>query len=99
MRAEYWAVLTAVCWAFGSLLEKRGVKLGHLSPVMGTTIRTFFSLLILTFLSFPFWHQVKTAGVKSVSLIAVGVVAILGIVAVVYSLRAPAKPVEETAAA
>ena len=40
MRSEYWALMTAACWAAGSLLEKRGVKIGGLSPVMGTAIRT-----------------------------------------------------------
>ena len=40
MRAEFWAVLTAVCWACGSFFEKKGVKLGGFAPVMGTTIRT-----------------------------------------------------------
>ncbi len=72
MRSEIWAFFTAICWAVGSLLEKRGVKLGGLSPVMGTAIRTAVSLLLLSFLSYPFWHQLKTAGPKSISLIAVG---------------------------
>ena len=44
MKAEVWAVLTAVCWGVGSLLEKRGVKIGELAPIMGTFIRTAFSL-------------------------------------------------------
>lgn len=72
MKAEYWAILTALCWGIGSLLEKKGVKLGDLSPVMGTAIRTFFSLLLLAALSIPFWGQVRTAGFKSLALIAVG---------------------------
>ncbi len=72
MRAEGWAILTALCWGFGSLLEKRGVKLGGLTPVMGTVIRTVFSLLLLLALSLPFWGEAKTAGVKSISLIAIG---------------------------
>jgi transporter family protein len=72
MRSEFWALLTAGCWAAGSLLEKRGVKLGNLSPVMGTTIRTAVSLLLLTVISYPFWHQLRTAGPKSISLIAIG---------------------------
>jgi bacterial/archaeal transporter family protein len=72
MRAEAWAVLTALCWGIGSLLEKRGVKLGELAPAMGATIRTAFSLLLLLAISFPFWGQVRTAGVKSISLIAIG---------------------------
>ena len=72
MRAEIWAVLTALCWGFGSLLEKKGVKIGGLTPVMGTAIRTAFSLLFLLAASSPYWGQVKTAGVKSVALIAFG---------------------------
>ncbi len=72
MRAEYWAVLTALCWGFGSLLEKRGVFIGGLTPVMGTVIRTVFSLLFLLAVSFPFWGQIRTAGIKSISLIALG---------------------------
>lgn len=72
MKAEAWAVLTACCWGFGSLLEKRGVKMGDLAPVMGTTVRTAFSLLLLLAVSFPFWGQLRTAGVKPISLIALG---------------------------
>ena len=72
MRAELWAVLTAVCWAAGSLLEKKGVKLGNFTPVMGTAIRTFISLIILAALSFPYWQQIKPAGLKPVVMIAVG---------------------------
>ncbi len=72
MKGEAWAVLTAFCWGVGSLLEKRGVKIGGLTPVMGTTIRTVFSLLFLLAVSFPFWSEVRQAGGKSISLIAVG---------------------------
>lgn len=72
MRAEGWAIATALCWGVGSLLEKRGVKIGGLTPVMGTVIRTAFSMLLLLALSFPFWTEVKTAGFKSISLIAIG---------------------------
>jgi bacterial/archaeal transporter family protein len=72
MRAEVWAFFTAICWGVGSLLEKRGVKIGGLTPVMGTTIRTAFSLLFLLISSFPFWGQIRTAGTKSISLVAVG---------------------------
>ena len=72
MRAEGWAVLTALCWGIGSLLEKRGVHIGGLAPIMGTAIRTFFSLLLLMAVSFPFWGEIRTAGPKSLSLIAIG---------------------------
>lgn len=72
MRAEFWAVLTAVCWAIGSFYEKRGVKLGNLTPVMGTTIRTGVSLLFLAVLSHPYWPEIRTAGVWSLAMIAGG---------------------------
>ena len=72
MRAEYWAVLTALCWGVGAMLEKRGVVIGGLAPVMGTAIRTAFSLLFLLAISFPFWGQVRAAGLTSITLIALG---------------------------
>ena len=53
-------------------MEKKGVKMGGLTPVMGTAIRTTFSLLFLAAVSFPFWGQVRTAGGKSIFLIAIG---------------------------
>ena len=84
MRPEYWAVLTAICWAVGSVLEKKGVKLGEFTPVMGTAIRTAVSLLLLLALSFPFWGQVKTAGVKPVLLISVGGGVIAGCLGLVF---------------
>ena len=63
MRAELWAILTAVCWAGGSYFEKRGVKLGGFSPVMGTALRTAVSLVVMAVLSYPFWGQLRTAGI------------------------------------
>ncbi|MFW6154717.1 MAG: EamA family transporter [Planctomycetota bacterium] len=72
MKPELWAFLTAICWGGGSLLEKHGVKLGNLTPVMGTAIRTAFSLVLLTMISVPFWGEVKTAGPRPILLIAVG---------------------------
>ncbi len=84
MRAEGWAILTALCWGFGSLLEKRGVKIGGLAPVMGTAIRTAVSLLLLLALSFPFWGQMRTAGAKSILLIAVGGGVLAGAMGIVF---------------
>jgi uncharacterized membrane protein len=84
MRAEAFAVLTALCWGVGSLLEKKGVKLGGFSPVMGTTIRTAFSLLLLAFVSYPYWDQVRKAGPASISLIAVGGGVIAGGLGIIF---------------
>lgn len=72
MQAEYYALLTAVCWATGSLLEKTGVRIGNLTPVMGTTVRTLISLLLLSVLSKPYWPELRTAGTKSIALVAAG---------------------------
>jgi uncharacterized membrane protein len=72
VRAEFWAVLTAVCWAGGSFFEKKGVKLGGFAPVMGTTIRTATSLVLLAAISYPFWHQLRMAGLKPMLMIAIG---------------------------
>jgi transporter family protein len=72
MQAELWAVLTALCWAVGSLLEKSGIRIGGFTPVMGTVIRTFFSLILLSAISFPFWKEIRQAGPKPILLIAVG---------------------------
>lgn len=84
MKAELWALLTAVCWAVGSLLEKKGVKLGNFTPVMGTAIRTFFSLVILAALSAPYWQQIKPAGIKPVVLIAAGGGLLAGALGVIF---------------
>jgi uncharacterized membrane protein len=72
LQAEFYAVLTAFCWAVGSLMEKTGIKLGNLTPVMGTAIRTVFSLMLLAFLSYPYWGELRSAGSKSIMLIAGG---------------------------
>ncbi len=48
------------------------MRLGNLTPVMGTAIRTLFSLMLLSFLSYPHWSELKNAGVKPVILIAAG---------------------------
>lgn len=72
MRAEFWAVLTALCWAGGSFLEKKGVRLGGFSPIMGTTIRTVTSAVLLTVLSYRLWPQLQAGGAKPIVLIMVG---------------------------
>ena len=84
MRAEIWAAMTAICWGVGSLLEKKGVTLGGLHPVMGTTIRTVFSVLLLAIVSSPYWGQVSKAGTASISLIAVGGGVIAGGLGIIF---------------
>jgi len=84
MRAELWAVLAAACWAVGSTMEKRGVAIGNLSPAVGGAVRTAFSLLVLLVLSFPFLGQLKSAGAKSLTLIAVGGGLLSGALGIVF---------------
>lgn len=72
LQAEFYALLTAVCWAVGSLMEKTGIGLGNMTPLTGTVIRTFFSLILLSVLAFPYLGEIRSAGVKPVVLVAVG---------------------------
>lgn len=72
MQAEYYAVLTAICWSVGSLIEKTGIRLGNLTPVMGTAVRALFSLILLSVLSYPYIGEIRTAGLKPIILIAAG---------------------------
>ncbi|MDD5727495.1 MAG: EamA family transporter [Victivallales bacterium] len=83
MKAEFWALCTAVCWAVGSLFEKKGVKLGNLTPAMGTAVRTAVSLLLLPAISWPYWGEVKKAGLKSLLMIALGGGLLSGVLGVI----------------
>ncbi len=71
MRAEYWAVLTALCWAVGAFFEKKGLRLGGISPLLGAAVRTAVSMAVLAALSYPFWGQLRTAGARPLLMIAV----------------------------
>ncbi len=88
MRAEIWAVLTAVCWAVGSFFEKKGVKLGEMSPAMGATLRTCMSVAILGMLSFPYWRQVKSAGTKPLLMVILGGGILSGALGILFLYRA-----------
>ena len=72
LTAETLALLTAVCWALGSFFEKKGLKLGGLSPQMGLTLRTATALLILTVVSWPMLKQIPQASTKSLLMIILG---------------------------
>jgi len=88
MRAEFWAILTALCWAVGSFFEKKGVKLGGFSPVMGTAIRTAVSFLFVGALSIPCWDQLRTGGAKAILMVAVAGGIVGGGLGVVFFYRA-----------
>jgi len=64
MRAEFYAIVTALCWSLGSLLEKRGLKLGDMPPVLGAGVRTAFSLVLLSALSWRYCNQNEYAAYR-----------------------------------
>lgn len=72
MKPEVFALLTAICWGVGGFFEKQGLKLGHLSPTMGITIRTAVALVILATASFPHWKSLPQAGPKALLYMAIG---------------------------
>lgn len=84
LQPEFYAFLTALCWAVGSLIEKTGIRLGNLTPVMGTAVRTFFSLLLVAVLSRPYWGELRTAGLRPLILVAAGGGVIAGGLGIVF---------------
>jgi len=64
MKPVLFAALTAVCWSVGGFFEKKGLKLGNLSPVMGITVRTATALLVLGFAAYPGLGALAAAGAK-----------------------------------
>lgn len=67
MKPVFFAVLTAVCWSVGGFFEKKGLRLGDLSPVMGITIRTATAMLALGVVSFPGWSTLSGIGLSRCS--------------------------------
>ncbi len=55
MKAELFALLTAVAGGVGGYFEKKGLHLGNLSPTMGITLRTATALVSLAIASYPQW--------------------------------------------
>lgn len=72
MRPEYFAILTAMAWGIGGYFEKKGLHLGHLSPQMGITIRTFIALIVLSIASFPYWKTIPQAGPRALLYMVIG---------------------------
>ncbi|MEA2103753.1 MAG: EamA family transporter [Candidatus Cloacimonadota bacterium] len=72
MKPQYYALLTAIAWGVGGYFEKKGLHLGNLSPQMGITIRTFIALIILGFVSKPYWHQLRHVGPKALLYLIIG---------------------------
>lgn len=72
MNPQILALLTAIFWGVGGFFEKKGLHAGHLSPVMGITIRTALALVILGTASVTEWKTVGQAGVKPLLYMIVG---------------------------
>jgi len=72
MKAQIFALITAIAWGVGGYFEKKGLHLGNLSPQMGITIRTFVALIILGIVSFPQWKTVTQAGSKALLYMIIG---------------------------
>ncbi len=72
MKAQLFALLTAMAWGIGGYFEKQGLHLGHLSPQMGITIRTAVAVVILGIVSFPDWKSVPAAGPGALLSLVVG---------------------------
>jgi len=72
MKAQIFALITAIAWGVGGYFEKKGLHLGNLSPQMGITIRTLVALIILGIVSFPQWKSVTQAGSRSLLYMIIG---------------------------
>lgn len=72
MNPQLLALLTAIFWGVGGFFEKKGLHAGHLSPVMGITLRTAVAVLILGTASFSEWKTLSQAGTKSLLYMVIG---------------------------
>jgi len=72
MKAEYFAILTAIAWGVGGYFEKKGLHMGNLSPQVGITIRTVTAFIILAAVSFPQWKTIPQAGTKALLYMVIG---------------------------
>jgi bacterial/archaeal transporter family protein len=72
MKAEMFALLTAIAWGVSGYFEKKGLQLGNLSPTMGITLRTATALIILAIASYPQWKTLPQAGSKALLYMVIG---------------------------
>jgi transporter family protein len=66
------AIVTALCWSIGGFFEKKGLKLGNLTPGVGISIRTFVALVLLGLANFKQLHMVWNAGPKALAYMIIG---------------------------
>lgn len=72
MKPQLFALFTAIAWGVGGYFEKKGLHLGHLSPQVGITIRTFVALFILSLVSYSDWKMIPQAGPKALLYMIIG---------------------------
>ncbi len=72
MKPVFFALLAAISWGVGGYFEKKGLHMGNLSPQMGITIRTGVALIVLGFISTPYWKSLAHVGTKALLHIIIG---------------------------
>lgn len=72
MKAQVFALITAIAWGVGGYFEKKGLHMGNIAPQMGITIRTAVALIILGTASYPYWKSVPQAGTKALLYMIIG---------------------------
>ncbi len=72
MKAQIFALITAIAWGVGGYFEKKGLHMGNIAPQMGITIRTAVALIILGTASYPYWKSVPQAGTKALLYMVIG---------------------------
>ncbi|MBU7045409.1 MAG: EamA family transporter [Theionarchaea archaeon] len=72
MKAEIFALMTAILWGVGSFFEKKGLHLSGISPQVGILIRTGTAVILLAVISYPHWHQIREMEVTPLVYMVVG---------------------------
>ncbi len=69
---QWLALLTAIAWGVGGFFEKKGLRLGQLSPQVGITIRTAVALVVLGVASFSQWKTIPQAEPRALWMLVIG---------------------------
>lgn len=65
MKAQLFAVLTAMAWGFGGYFEKKGLHMGGFPAQVGIVVRTGVALVVLGVASLPGWRGLAGAPVSA----------------------------------
>lgn len=88
MKAELFALMTAILWGVGSFFEKKGLHQGGISPHIGILIRTGTAVIVLTALSYPYWHQIRTIELRPLLYVVIGGGILAGTLGMLFFYRA-----------